>query len=1008
MNLAKRLALVSTVVVLVLTFQFTALAAGELDTSFNSSLYAVADATVHVVEKQPDGKILVGGYFSAANTTATAGLIRLNLDGTVDPSLSYQNLFNSLGGSASVTALALQTDGKIIVAGLLLSAAGTPEPGVRRLNSDGSLDTTFTPLVVANDPGRFLHDIEIQPDGKILVGGVFVTPGSRQNVVRLNVDGSIDSSFASQPGIAIRDMEVLIDGSVMVVGHPANTPGFGIIRRLTSVGVIDTSFPAPSVNDNIDTVKIRANGQILVGGKFTNINGFTLGKIALFNADGSLDLTFNQNMPGASGSFAPTIHDIEIDAEGRIMIGGRFALYNGVARTCIARLNSDGSLDTSFAENTRYAPPDSTMVVDLDILSTGQVIVGSQLNSQGITLTMFTAAGVVDPTFNAVLSNTGLARRVVHLPDGKIVIGGTFTFVNGVRRMHIARLNPDGSLDESFVPYSNTTPGTQGITALAVQPDGKIVIGMAPSDQTIRLNTDGSRDLQFNSAFAGAPSDIVVLPNGQILTSSGQLRRLNSNGTTDTSFSADVSGVRKIHLLPDGKILVAGTFSSVGTTLRGRIARLNSDGSLDATFNPPGGANGTIENLDVQTDGRIVVGGDFTSLNGAIRFRLGRFHPDGSLDTSFAPSASSTIRTIKIQPDGKILIGGSMSFVQSELRIGLARLNSDGSLDSLFNGRPNGAVYDVALQADNKILIGGAFLLVNNVSSLRVARLLNSSVQIRTPFDYDGDGRADISVFRASENKWYVLRSSDSQVDQPIFGLAGDIPVPADYDGDGKTDAAIFRPSNGQWWYLSSVDGAQFAHQFGETGDIPRPSDFDGDGKDDLVLFRPSNSTWYRFGSMAGHVPNVTFGLPGDQPVIGDFDGDARSDLAIFRPSNGDWWYAASSAGGEFRTVHWGQNGDLPVPADYDGDGKTDYAVYRPSEGGWYIYNSGNGSFTTLAFGTLGDRPVAADYDGDGRADIAVFRPSSGVWYLLRSTSGFAGVQFGISTDTPTPSAFVQ
>src|SRR5213076_930028 len=95
----------------------------------------------------------------------------------------------------------------------------------------------------------------------------------------------------------------------------------------------------------------------------------------------------------------------------------------------------------------------------------------------------------------------------------------------------------------------------------------------------------------------------------------------------------------------------------------------------------------------------------------------------------------------------------------------------------------------------------------------------------------------------------------------------------------------------------------------------------------------------------------LVFGLPGDQPLIGDFDGDGKSDPAIFRPSNGDWWYAASSAGGAFRNVHWGQNGDIPVPADYDGDAKTDYAVYRPSQGGWYIYNSSNGSFTTTAFG---------------------------------------------------------
>jgi hypothetical protein len=128
--------------------------------------------------------------------------------------------------------------------------------------------------------------------------------------------------------------------------------------------------------------------------------------------------------------------------------------------------------------------------------------------------------------------------------------------------------------------------------------------------------------------------------------------------------------------------------------------------------------------------------------------------------------------------------------------------------------------------------------------------------------------------------------------------------------------------------------------------------------------------------------------------------------LAIFRPSTGDWWYLASSDGSQ-RALHFGISTDTPVPADYDGDGRTDFAVYRESERTWYIYNRSTNSHSTTQFGLAGDKPVPADYDGDGRADIAVYRRSEGNWYILRSSQGFTVLKLGISTDIPTPGAFI-
>lgn len=280
-----------------------------------------------------------------------------------------------------------------------------------------------------------------------------------------------------------------------------------------------------------------------------------------------------------------------------------------------------------------------------------------------------------------------------------------------------------------------------------------------------------------------------------------------------------------------------------------------------------------------------------------------------------------------------------------------------------------------------------------------------ATTTLRAPFDFDGDGKSDISVFRPSTNVWYDFQSSNSQVTEQIFGLSGDIITPADFDGDGKTDLGVFRPSSGDWWFKSSITGVFSTVHWGANGDIPRPSDFDGDDEADYIIFRPSNNFWYRLGS-TGAVSITQFGLSGDKPLTGDFDGDGKSDLTIFRPSPGDWWWQ-SSIDNVQRATHWGTSTDVPAAGDYDGDNKTDFAVYRPSNGTWYIFNSSDFSYTIINFGLAEDKPVPADYDGDGKVDIAVFRPSTGVWYLLRSTAGFMAMQFGISTDIPTPNAYI-
>ena len=269
-------------------------------------------------------------------------------------------------------------------------------------------------------------------------------------------------------------------------------------------------------------------------------------------------------------------------------------------------------------------------------------------------------------------------------------------------------------------------------------------------------------------------------------------------------------------------------------------------------------------------------------------------------------------------------------------------------------------------------------------------------------FDYDGDGRSDLSTQRGSNNIWYVANSAAGYT-ATHWGEQGDRSAPADFDGDGRTDVAIFRPSEGKWYVRMTGSQAMHTVNWGEVGDIPVPTDHDADGRADYVVFRPSNNTWYtRFANDT--FSTTLFGEAGDKPVVGDFDGDGKGDIAVYRPSDNNWYILRSRAGYFVQT--WGEPGDQPVTGDFDGDGATDHAVFRPTTGQWYLSQTTAG-FAVRHWGVNGDVPVAADYDGDGSTDIAVFRPSEGNWYIVNSTAGMQIQHFGQNGDVPTQSAFL-
>jgi VCBS repeat protein len=302
------------------------------------------------------------------------------------------------------------------------------------------------------------------------------------------------------------------------------------------------------------------------------------------------------------------------------------------------------------------------------------------------------------------------------------------------------------------------------------------------------------------------------------------------------------------------------------------------------------------------------------------------------------------------------------------------------------------------------------------VSALLVVCTATASlaqVTLRKALDVDADGKADFSIFRASDQNWYIFRSGGGVTVQN-WGIPNeDFPTPGDYDGDGKGDISVYRDTTGTWYRLNSSTSTVAIVQWGTTGDEPVARDYDGDGKTDIAIVRRSNNvmTWYVFRSSDSGVNVVQWGASGDFTAPGDYDGDGKFDYCVQRPgatlTAPASFYALESTAG-VNIVQWGQGNDTVVPGDYDGDGKTDFAVVREGSTStspltWYIYNSATGTASVVQWGlTGGDLITQNDYDGDGKTDIAVWRDATGTFWYIRSFNGQVNaVGWGVPNDFP-------
>jgi uncharacterized delta-60 repeat protein len=372
--------------------------AGKLDVAFNPGTGANGNVTSAVI--QTDGKVLIGGMFTAFNGTAGNRIVRLNSDGSLDASFNTGTGANNL-----VKSMVLQADGKVLIAGYFTSYNGVAINRIARLNSDGSLDTSFNPGTGASDN---VYSVALQSDGKVLIGGSFTMyNGATSNrIARLNSDGSLDTSFNSGTGIDVGAVSAIhVDEKITIGGTFTSYNGTAInrIARLNSDGSLDTGFnPGTGTNDNVESVALQADGKVLIGGLFNTFNGTARNHIARLNSDGSLDPGFNPGV-GVDGY----VYAISVQADQHILIGGTFLNYNAKAINRIARLNSDGALDTSFNPGT-----------------------GSN---------------------NYVYSITQQA-------DGKVLVGGMFTGYNGTTMNRIARIHTGDADNDGIENAADNCP----------------------------------------------------------------------------------------------------------------------------------------------------------------------------------------------------------------------------------------------------------------------------------------------------------------------------------------------------------------------------------------------------------------------------------------------------------------------------------------------------------------------------------------------------------------------
>ncbi len=660
---------------------------GALDTTFVPA--SINGGWVNALAVRPDNKVFAAGNFDLVGGVAHGGLLLFNEDGTIDPGFNIGTGFSTgTTINADVNELVLQPDGKLICSGNWLTLDGDTVPRVVRLMPDGQLDPTFN---VGSASNGNINDMRLQPDGRLLCAGGFTTFNGipHNGIARLNADGSLDTGFAPAitGGSQSDGMDLRADGKIWLQGN--FTIVNGVLRQnyvlLTSTGATDPSFvPEASGQHFVNSIAGQANGGLLVGCHLNSPNGEPVQALFRFGPTGALDPVF------AGTDFNGSIEQLQVLPDERIVVCGSFTAYGDQGESIFTRLLPDGSVDPELHPSSAF---------DL------------------------------------------YASSILRQPDGKFICTGGFLSYFDRTAKYVTRIFPDGEVDTTFNAWWGLD---RVVLDAALQPDGKLLIAghfINASDTTyssrlMRLMPDGSRDTTFLQNSIVLPFFRIALQaDGKVLAASNaHMYRFMPNGDLDTTFAAGTgNGVTYDMLLqPNGKVLVAGGNTTWNGSPVGPIFRLNTNGTVDNTFSTGSGMdNGYVTDIDRQPDGKILVAGYFTSYDGHPAYRIVRIGVNGAYDASFSTGSGfdNTTYLVTYAPSGDVYVSGNFLNAEGSPRVRFARLNSDGTLDGGFDpgSGPSTSVSDLVFDPQEDLYVVGGFTSYDGVGRNRVAKVFGGT-----------------------------------------------------------------------------------------------------------------------------------------------------------------------------------------------------------------------------------------------------------------------------------------